>query len=69
MRVQRLCKLLVLLTAPLVAANCSETEFLANLVKEGADTGAPATTGRYKVGRPYQIKGVWYRPRINYRYD
>lgn len=58
-----------MLTAPLVAANCSETEFFANLMKESADSGAPAGSGRYKVGRSYQIKGVWYRPRIDYRYD
>jgi rare lipoprotein A len=31
----------------------------------------PTTTaggGRYKVGKPYQIKGVWYYPAIDYDY-
>jgi rare lipoprotein A len=23
----------------------------------------------YKVGAPYQIKGVWYHPHVDYRYD
>ncbi len=26
-------------------------------------------SGIYKVGTPYQIKGVWYYPRVDYTYD
>ena len=25
--------------------------------------------GRYKIGSPYQIQGVWYRPVVDYGYD
>lgn len=25
--------------------------------------------GRYKVGIPYKVKGVWYRPAVDYAYD
>ncbi|MCX8500113.1 MAG: septal ring lytic transglycosylase RlpA family protein [Alphaproteobacteria bacterium] len=25
--------------------------------------------GRYKIGNPYQIEGVWYRPSVDYEYD
>ena len=60
---------LALVAGTFVVAGCAETEFLANLMKEGADTGAVSQVGKYKVGRPYQIKGVWYRPQVNYRYD
>jgi rare lipoprotein A len=37
----------------------------------GAQKGAPGTTGRahYKVGQPYQIKGIWYYPKEDYAYD
>ncbi len=36
----------------------------------GAPTsGGGATSGRYKVGKPYQIKGIWYYPRVDYAYD
>lgn len=31
------------------------------------DVGA-AKPGQYKVGKPYQIKGVWYYPNVNYDY-
>lgn len=29
---------------------------------------ASSGSGRYKVGKPYQIKGVWYYPQIDYNY-
>jgi len=35
-------------------------------VKEGA---APTAPGGYKVGKPYQIMGVWYYPSEDYSYD
>ncbi|MDI9408791.1 MAG: septal ring lytic transglycosylase RlpA family protein [Candidatus Pacebacteria bacterium] len=34
---------------------------------EGLDT-SPGT-GYYKIGKPYQIEGVWYKPAIDYDYD
>jgi rare lipoprotein A len=69
MRVHKLFTFFVLLAAPLAVAGCAETEFLANIMKERSDSAGPAQVGKYKVGRPYQIKGVWYRPQVNYRYD
>lgn len=30
---------------------------------------APGQIGSYKVGTPYQIRGVWYHPVVDYRYD
>jgi rare lipoprotein A len=30
---------------------------------------AQPAMGRYKVGAPYQINGVWYYPRVDYNYD
>jgi rare lipoprotein A len=36
---------------------------------EPRDFGQPAATTRgYKVGKPYQIKGVWYYPEVDYGY-
>ena len=29
----------------------------------------PKPRGHYKVGEPYRIRGVWYRPEVDYRYD
>ncbi|ALG71295.1 lipoprotein [Azospirillum thiophilum] len=34
----------------------------------GTNTGLP-TSGIYKVGKPYQINGVWYYPKEDYGYD
>jgi rare lipoprotein A len=31
--------------------------------------GGGGVSGRYKVGKPYQIKGIWYYPRVDYGYD
>ncbi|MDA1310415.1 MAG: septal ring lytic transglycosylase RlpA family protein, partial [Proteobacteria bacterium] len=47
-----------------------ETAFLANTAKQIRSLGeGPKSIGRYKVGSPYQIKGVWYYPRVDYGYD
>ncbi|GLR81026.1 hypothetical protein GCM10007856_37070 [Azospirillum oryzae] len=34
----------------------------------GTGSGLP-TSGIYKVGKPYQINGVWYYPKEDYSYD
>ncbi len=31
--------------------------------------GSPSGGGSYKVGEPYQVKGIWYYPNENYSYD
>lgn len=57
--------LLVLLAA------CAETELAVHNAKrfpEPPKTG-PAPGGTYKVGKPYQIKNIWYYPRVDYSYD
>ncbi len=49
---------------------CTETQFLISTAKRispGQDE--PAANGRYKIGEPYQVKGVWYYPAVNYDYD
>ena len=45
---------------------CAETQFLSHAYKRlKTDEGQ----GHYKVGNPYQIKGVWYYPKVNDSYD
>lgn len=50
-------------------AACAETEFLVHTAKQvkGQETST-GKLGRYKVGSPYQIKGVWYYPAEDYEY-
>lgn len=61
----------------LLTTGCAEIQFLSHAAKEVADkpaaapepTTAEAGNGaRYKVGKPYQIKGIWYYPRVDYDY-
>ena len=28
----------------------------------------PSSMGDYKIGRPYNVKGIWYYPRVDYDY-
>lgn len=67
---RRLAPAATLIGAALVLADCAETTLVAHLAKELAGTTTPATPrGVYKVGEPYQIDGVWYRPREDFAYD
>ena len=59
---QKLARGLSTLGAILIAAilsNCAETE----QTKQSPQPGAG-----YKIGNPYQIKGVWYHPKVDYQY-
>lgn len=50
-------------------AGCAETRFVVHTAKRlEAATGGGAG-GIYKVGNPYQVKGVWYYPKVDYGYD
>ncbi len=49
-----------------ILLGCAETELVVHTAKETAvDDGQ---LGVYKVGKPYQIAGVWYYPREDYEY-
>lgn len=62
---------LTLAACSMLLAACSETQFLVHTAKRMTNVqkgGAASGQGVYKVGDPYQIKGVWYRPTENYNY-
>ncbi len=50
---------------------CAETQLLVHTAKQiGRSTKKePAQQGGYKIGNPYQIKGVWYYPAVDYNYN
>ena len=59
---------------------CAETSFLSHMAKQmpvdlGPEVAAlgnlahPHRGGHYKVGLPYTIKGITYRPEVDYSYD
>ncbi|MEO0391815.1 MAG: septal ring lytic transglycosylase RlpA family protein [Pseudomonadota bacterium] len=68
------------LTALVALSACAETSFLSHMAKQmpvdlGPEVAAlgnlahPHRGGHYKVGLPYTIKGITYRPKVDYGYD
>lgn len=63
---------LLVLAAVLALGGCAEAQLIAHSAKEikdAAELDRPAESGRYKVGKPYQIAGVWYYPKVDYSYS
>lgn len=58
-------RLVLVLTLSLFATACAEAQLFAHFAKQWGEEG----TGIYKVGKPYQIKGVWYYPKEDFEYD
>lgn len=52
-------------------SGCAESQFVAHTAKSvtRATKEPPVLTGEYKVGKPYQVAGAWYYPKVNYSYD
>lgn len=52
-------------------AGCAETQLLIHSAKRAsrAVDSDEQSGGYYKVGKPYQIDGIWYHPEENYEYD
>lgn len=51
---------------------CAETELAGHMVKSMVEDSPPASStvgGVYKIGKPYQVAGVWYYPREDFDYD
>lgn len=67
-RLARLARELPLLVAAgFVLAACGSAGHQGPVTSGGS--GGPAPRPIYKVGAPYQIKGIWYYPRVDYNYD
>ena len=49
---------------------CAETQLIVHTAKRLSKSSPPVQSkGKYKVGNPYQIKGIWYHPRVDYNYN
>jgi rare lipoprotein A len=66
---------LVLVMAGMMLAACAETEFLAQTAKRVSkaevpgEAAVPGIEGQYKIGKAYEINGVWYYPAVDYDYE
>ncbi len=71
----RRARLTALALATVLLSGCAETELFSHFAKKATESDdhpppASATTGAfYKIGKPYQVQGVWYYPREDYDYD
>jgi len=61
-------RLPVAATVALLLAACGQSQVARPPVDGGVATPAPQATGAYKVGRPYQVNGQWYYPKVDYDY-
>jgi rare lipoprotein A len=62
-----------LLGALFLLSSCAETQLIVHTAKRLAKSKpSPVKAkgkGKYKVGNPYQIKGIWYHPKVDYGYN
>lgn len=61
------------LLSTLFLCSCAETQLVGHAVKSIGDQPPPPPSstvgGVYKIGKPYQVAGVWYYPREDFDYD
>ncbi|WP_142846951.1 septal ring lytic transglycosylase RlpA family protein [Telmatospirillum sp. J64-1] len=62
-------KLLAISVVGGITAGCAQTELAVHTAKTLTPAPSTKSTGNYKVGNPYQIRGVWYYPAVDYNYD
>ena len=48
---------------------CSEVELVAHGAKQLQNNSISRELGEYKVGKPYQVRGIWYYPSVDPDYD
>jgi len=64
--------LAVVIVTTLLLGACAETQFIAQTVKQvsnKSESKKSLSSSSYKIGKPYQIKGVWYYPKEDFEYD
>lgn len=62
-------RLLFCLGACVLLAACAETQLVVHAAKSVMDDEADSGQGRVKVGKPYEVAGVWYYPKVQPSYD
>jgi len=70
----RISRIAALLVSTALMGGCAEVSLFGHVAKTVApsDRSPPAaatTSSMYKVGKPYQVQGVWYYPREDFDYD
>lgn len=73
-RVPRGGRVAALLLSTALLAGCAEANFFGHVAKKATSGDEPPAAGSsaaptYKVGKPYQVAGVWYYPKEDFDYD
>ncbi|HIB22686.1 MAG TPA: septal ring lytic transglycosylase RlpA family protein [Rhodospirillales bacterium] len=60
-----------LLGALFLLSSCAETQLIVHTAKRltKSKPSPVKEKGKYKIGNPYQIKGIWYHPKVDYGYN
>jgi|SoiMethySBSTD1v2_1073268.scaffolds.fasta_scaffold08496_4 peptidoglycan lytic transglycosylase len=58
----------ILLASAAMLAGCTESKLVVDQAKVITNPG-PTKPGPYKIGKPYQVNGVWYYPKADYSYN
>lgn len=67
MAVNRIKPLILSLGALVLLSACAETQLIAHTAKRISKPEPQSpVSGKYKIGNPYQIKGVWYYPKESF---
>ena len=61
-------KILTVLITIFFLGACAQTQLLVHTAKR-IGLQDKKQQGRYKIGSPYQIKGIWYYPAVDYSYN
>jgi rare lipoprotein A len=60
----------LLIVFMLFLSGCTTVELAIDLIKKSnSASGQASGEPRYKIGNPYEIKGIWYYPERNLNYD
>jgi rare lipoprotein A len=58
----------ILLASAALLTGCTEGKLVVDQAKVITNPG-PAKPAPYKIGKPYQVNGVWYYPKADYKYS
>ena len=66
-------RLAALMISTALLGGCAETSLFTHMAKKATDDPPPppaaTTNSLYKIGKPYQVSGLWYYPREDFEYD
>lgn len=73
-RLPRCGRVAALLLSTALLSGCAEANLFGHYAKKATSGDEPPAAGSsaaptYKVGKPYQVAGVWYYPREDFDYD